>query len=77
MSKTFKIADGECTFRFRTEDLVDERIIESDKCRGCNWAVTHWYVLAGTARSAKSLIKKGEAGLCGYCYSDMLAGIDS
>lgn len=76
MSKPFKIADRECTFRFRTEDLISEGVIESDKCGGCNWGVMFWYVVAKTARSAKSLIKQSEACLCGYCYSDMLAGID-
>ena len=76
MLNSLRIAGGYDTFRFRTEDLITEGIIESDKCGCCNWNVVFWYVLAKTVRSAKSLIRRGEAGLCGNCYSDMLAGVD-
>lgn len=76
MPRPWRIEGEYYTFRFRTQDLIRESIIESDKCRGCNWNATFWYVLAKTERSAKRLIKKGEASLCGNCYSDMLAGVD-
>jgi hypothetical protein len=43
------------------------------KCGGCNWAVSRLYVLATSKKEAVRLFKRGEAGLCGDCFCDMLA----
>jgi hypothetical protein len=45
---------------------------EELKCRGCNWRVTNLYILAETPEQALRLYHKGEAGLCGDCYGEML-----
>lgn len=45
---------------------------EELKCRGCNWRVTNLYILAETPEQALRLYRKGEAGLCGDCYGEML-----
>jgi len=42
------------------------------KCGGCNWESNPQYVLASTKQEALSLLKSGEAGLCGNCFCDML-----
>jgi len=42
------------------------------KCDRCNWSVDCLYVLATSEEEAEELFRKGEAGLCGYCFSDML-----
>jgi len=46
---------------------------EGAKCGGCNWPASHQYVLATTLKEAKALYRRGEAGLCGDCMSQMLA----
>jgi len=45
---------------------------EGAKCGGCNWEASHQYVIATTEKEAKALYRRGEAGLCGDCMSDML-----
>ena len=63
-------------FVFTAEELEDEGVEGAYdgrvKCGGCNWEVSRLYVLAENREQALQLIKKGEAGLCGDCMSDML-----
>jgi len=51
---------------------------EGTHCGGCNWEASIQYVIADTEKQARSLIKSGDAGLCGDCMCDMLseAGYD-
>jgi hypothetical protein len=42
------------------------------KCSGCNWEVAHLYVLASSRDEAVSLYKRGDAGLCGDCFVELL-----
>jgi len=46
---------------------------EELKCGGCNWRVSNLYVLARDVEEARQLLKRGEAGLCGDCFSEMLS----
>ena len=46
---------------------------EGVKCGGCLWRVHSLYVLAESEEEAWELYKHGEAGLCGDCFSKMLA----
>jgi len=43
------------------------------KCNGCNWEVTRLFVRAENREEAEKLLISGSAGLCGECYSSMLA----
>lgn len=43
------------------------------RCNGCNWEVTYLFVLSRNQQEARWLLKKGFAGLCGTCMSEMLA----
>ncbi|MDV3293467.1 MAG: hypothetical protein LYZ70_04275 [Nitrososphaerales archaeon] len=74
-AKPWRISEGYRTYRFRSEDLVEAGIRENDKCGGCNWEVTFLYVMATSEKSAVKLLRSGDAGLCGNCYSDMLADV--
>jgi hypothetical protein len=52
--------------------LFDVSGHDDEKCGGCNWRVTKLYALATSQKEAYKLKKKGEAGLCGDCMSQML-----
>lgn len=52
-------------FRFRYDDWV--------KCNGCRWHVENLYVIASNEDEAKRLLERGDAGLCGDCFSQMLS----
>lgn len=43
------------------------------KCGECNWEVTALFVRASTREDAVKLLVSGDAGLCGECFSGMLA----
>ena len=63
-------------YRFSAEELAEKGIADATddgvKCGGCNWRVSHMYVLACSREEALEMIRNGEAGLCGYCMSDLL-----
>lgn len=42
------------------------------KCSHCLWKVTRLFVLANSKEEAVMLVKRGDAGLCGECFSEML-----
>ena len=52
--------------------LFDVSGHDDEKCGGCNWRVAKLYALATSQKDAEKLKKKGEAGLCGDCMSQML-----
>ena len=58
-------------FRVPAEELGAETV----KCGGCNWRVSQLFVLAKNEEEAIELIKKGEAGLCGDCFGELLADL--
>ena len=62
----FRISKGYMTFRFERDA----------KCGGCNWRTDFLYVMAGNLAQAKEMLNERKAGLCGSCYSDMLAGYE-
>ena len=45
---------------------------QTEKCGGCNWAVSRLYAYAETQEGANKLYESGEAGLCGDCMADLL-----
>ena len=47
------------------------------KCGYCNWNVRNPYVLAESREEALSLLERGEAGLCGDCFCDLLIEMDA
>jgi hypothetical protein len=55
-------------------DENDWAYIDEDrvKCGGCLWDVSRLYVLANSKQEAIRLVKKGEAGLCGECFMEMV-----
>jgi len=63
-------------YRFSAEELAEKNIADATddgvKCGGCNRRVSYLYVLAGSREEALEMIENGEAGLCGYCMSDLL-----
>jgi len=65
LAKIKERSDGLRVYRFSSE-------ARDGKCGGCNWSVDYLYVLAISEEEAEELLRKGEAGLCGYCLSDML-----
>lgn len=52
-------------FRFRYDGWVN--------CNGYRWSVQNPYVLADSEDEARKLLKRGDAGLCGDCLSEMLS----
>jgi hypothetical protein len=45
---------------------------EELKCGGCNWHVSNLFVLATNKKEALRMYRRGEAGLCGDCFGEML-----
>jgi hypothetical protein len=46
---------------------------EEVKCGCCLWNVTKLFVLADSKEEAVELVKRGDAGLCGECFAELLA----
>jgi hypothetical protein len=46
---------------------------EEVKCGCCLWNVTRLFVLADSKEEAVELVKRGDAGLCGECFAELLA----
>ena len=58
-------------FKVSAEELGYETL----KCGGCLWRTSAFYVLAESKEEALELIQKGEAGLCGDCFGELLADL--
>ena len=58
-------------FKVSAEELGYETV----KCGGCLWRTSAFYVLAESKEEALELIQKGEAGLCGDCFGELLADL--
>ena len=55
-------------FKVSAEELGYETV----KCGGCLWRTSAFYVLAENKEEALELVQKGEAGLCGDCFGELL-----
>jgi hypothetical protein len=64
------------TYRIFRVD-VDQIKGHDQHCASCRWEATVQYVLAQSQKQAESMVRKGEAGLCGDCMCGMISGSDA
>jgi len=67
------------TRRYWRSQVPDDIGLSGDqvKCNRCKWATTRLFVQADSRDAAVELLKSGERGLCGECFSEFLVAQDN